>query len=152
MPGDDFRPHLTLEPFFLTLKGLAYFSVGDPRASTVLLMHGNGDEADSWRHVFTALSAEHRVIALDLPGFGRSKPAGDGGVANLASSVQHFLESLSLKQGVHLVGSSLGAVVAAHVAANAPQLTRSLTIIGGSSPALGGLQANAATAARDRHG
>ena len=108
----------------------------------MLLIHGNGDEADSWRHVFAALSAPYRVIALDLPGFGRSQVTGDGSIANLAASVRRFLEMLGLTDAVHLVGSSLGAVVAAHVSASAPQLTRSLAIIGGSSPALGGLQAN----------
>ena len=142
MPGDDFKPHPKLEPFSQRLEGHAYFDRLNGM-STVLMIHGNGDEADSWRHVFPALSAQYRVIALDLPGFGRSKPTGDGSIANLAESVQHFLESLGVRE-VHLVGSSLGAVVAARVAANAPRLTRSLTIIGGSSPALGGLYANAA--------
>jgi pimeloyl-ACP methyl ester carboxylesterase len=143
MHGDGFKPHPNLEPYLRTLEGLTYFSAGDARASTVLLIHGNGDEADSWRHVFTPLSAQHRVIALDLPGFGRSVPTGDGGIANLASSVRHFLELLNVN-AAHLVGSSLGAVVAARVAANAPQLTRSLTIIGGSSPSFGGLKVNPA--------
>ena len=143
MHGDDFRPHAILEPFLRVLEGFAYFSAGESNATTVLLIHGNGDEADSWRHIFVPLSTAHRVIALDLPGFGRSVAAGDGTVANLARSVQRFLELLGAV-GVHLVGSSLGGVVTAHVAANAPRLTRSLTIIGGSSPALGGLQANPA--------
>ena len=144
MHGDDFRPHPNLEPYLRTCDGFTFFDAGESNASTLLLIHGNGDEADSWRHVFTALSANHRVIALDLPGFGRSKPTGDGSITNLAAGVQQLLESLQVTKGVHLVGSSLGAVVAAHVADNAPRLTRSLTIIGGSSPALGGLQANPA--------
>lgn len=144
MHGDDFRPHPILEPYLRTCDGFTYFIAGESNAPTVLLIHGNGDEADSWRHVFMALSADHCVIALDLPGFGRSAPTGDGSITNLALSVQHFLELLKTTAPVHLVGSSLGAVVAAHVAAAAPQLTRSLTIIGGSSPALGGLRANPA--------
>ena len=143
MHGDGFKPHPALQPFLQTLEGYTYF--GSPSGSpTVLLIHGNGDEADSWRYMFPALSAHDRVIALDLPGFGRSKATGDGSIGNLTASVQRFLESLGVTEPVHLVGSSLGAVVAAHVAAKAPQLTRSLTIIGGSSPALGGLQANPA--------
>ena len=144
MHGDDFRPHPTLEPYLRTCDGFTYFSAGDLNAPTVLLIHGNGDEADSWRHVFTPLIAQHRVIALDLPGFGRSAPTGDGSIANLASSVQRFLEMLGLTEPLHLVGSSLGAVVAAHVAAHAPHLARSLTMVAGSSPALGGLQSNPA--------
>ena len=143
MPGDQFRPHPTLEPHLRTLAGITYFD-SLTGASTVLLIHGNGDEADSWRHVFGRLSAQYRVIALDLPGFGRSAATGDGSLANLSRSVQHLLESLSLNQPVHLIGSSLGAVVAAHVAVARPQMTRSLTMIGGSSPALGGLDRNPA--------
>ncbi len=142
MPGDDFKPHPKLEPFLRQLEDIAYFD-SSSGAKSVVLIHGNGDEADSWRHVFTALGTQRRVIAVDLPGFGRSRATGDGSIANLASSVQSFLEALGVCE-VDLIGSSLGAVVAARITANAPRLIRSLTIIGGSSPSFGGLHANAA--------
>jgi len=50
-------------------------SAGDADSDkpTLILIHGLGDEADTWRHVFPILAeAGYRVIAPDLPGFGRS--------------------------------------------------------------------------------
>src|SRR5215469_7699810 len=40
----------------------------------VLLLHGFPQSASCWRHQMPALAAEHRVIAVDWPGFGRSAP------------------------------------------------------------------------------
>jgi pimeloyl-ACP methyl ester carboxylesterase len=39
----------------------------------LLLVHGLGDEADSWRHVLLPLAERYHVVAPDLPGFGRSE-------------------------------------------------------------------------------
>ena len=48
---------------------------GDP----VLLIHGLGGNWRVWLENLPALAhRNHRVIAVDLPGFGRSAPAGDG--------------------------------------------------------------------------
>jgi pimeloyl-ACP methyl ester carboxylesterase len=141
--GDGFKPHLSLERFFKSTDGFGYFdSFTGGGADCVLLVHGNGDEADTWRHVFEPLARTYRVLAPDLAGFGRSAPHGDGSLAALARGVQRFLDDVRVFDAVHLVGSSLGAVVAAHVAALAPERARSLTLIGGSSPRLGGVGAN----------
>src|SRR5262249_23553637 len=51
---------------------LHYYEAGAPDAPPLILIHGLGDEADTWRHVLIPLSQQYRVIALDLPGFGRS--------------------------------------------------------------------------------
>ncbi|MCS6863432.1 MAG: alpha/beta fold hydrolase, partial [Abditibacteriales bacterium] len=48
------------------------FEAGAPDAPPLLLIHGLGDEADTWRHVFLPLAERYHVIAPDLPGFGRS--------------------------------------------------------------------------------
>jgi pimeloyl-ACP methyl ester carboxylesterase len=140
--GDAFQPHPNLEPFLRKLEGFTYFdSFTGGGARAVVLVHGNGDEADSWRHVFQPLSATYRVLAPDLPGFGRSAPRGDGSVKALAQSLEAFLDAVRLER-VHLVGSSLGAVVCATLCATHPERVSSLTLGGGASPALGGVQAN----------
>ena len=36
------------------------------------MIHGLGDEADTWRQVFAPIAKHFRAIAIDLPGFGRS--------------------------------------------------------------------------------
>jgi pimeloyl-ACP methyl ester carboxylesterase len=146
--GDDFAPHPDLKPFARRLEpdGLFFYDAS-PNAnsvtgSVVLMLHGNGDEADTWRNVLPIIAEQHRVIAPDLPGFGRSRPfrpgsgpgSGQGDLQNLAAGVLRILESQKLKT-MHLIGSSMGAVIACMIA---PYLTvSSLVLCGGSAPSLG---------------
>jgi pyruvate dehydrogenase E2 component (dihydrolipoamide acetyltransferase) len=96
---------------------------GDP----VVLLHGFGGDLNNWLFAVPVLAADHAVYALDLPGHGgSSKAVGAGDVAALADAVEQFLESQSLER-VHLVGHSLGGLVAAAVAARGH--ARSLTLI-----------------------
>ena len=139
--GDGFKPHPLLEPYSNTLENQFFFdSVNDSGRAVVVLVHGNGDEADTWRHVFTPLSRSFRVLALDLPGFGRSKPLGNGNLESLTSGISSLINALKLSK-IHLVGSSLGAIVCAMYASQHPEQTASLTLVGGafvkSSPSNG---------------
>jgi pimeloyl-ACP methyl ester carboxylesterase len=138
--GDGFAPHPTLEAFSRQRGGMFYYdtlqwALNDP---TIVLIHGNGDEADTWRHIVPALSETHRVIAPDLPGFGRSAPRESGDITALAAGVRGLIEAEGLSR-VALVGSSLGASVASAVAVALPSVS-SLTIIGGTVPGLPGVQ------------
>jgi pimeloyl-ACP methyl ester carboxylesterase len=138
--GDAFAPHPALEAFARRLEpdGLFFYDAGPNAnsiaASVVVLIHGNGDEADSWRHVIPTLAEQHRVIAPDLPGFGRSRAIHQGNLHDLAAGVLRILESEHLKS-VHLVGSSMGAVVTCLVAPHVQ--VSSLTLCGGSASSLG---------------
>jgi len=105
-------------------------------ATPIILIHGLGDEADSWRHLFAPLAAERRVLAPDLPGFGRSVCRRG---ANLATHVQAILALLAETGPAVLVGSSLGAAVAELTAQARPDLARGLALIDGGLPGAGGL-------------
>ena len=52
---------------------LFVYDTGEDDRTPLVLLHGLGDEADTWRHVLPLLQADYRVIAPDLPGFGRSQ-------------------------------------------------------------------------------
>jgi pimeloyl-ACP methyl ester carboxylesterase len=85
----------------------------------LVLIHGLGGSRIIWRPVIPLLEAERDVIAVDLPGFGRTPPVGDGFVpsaAGLASALQSFLDELGVERA-HLAGNSLGAWVALEAAA-----------------------------------
>jgi pimeloyl-ACP methyl ester carboxylesterase len=81
---------------------------------TLVLLHGFSDNLSTWRRVVPALATDHRVVAIDLPGHGRSTRAWDVPlVAGYCEVVMQVLDELGCPGPVHLVGNSMGAVVAA---------------------------------------
>jgi pimeloyl-ACP methyl ester carboxylesterase len=140
--GDGFKAHPTLEPYSRVQDGTFFFDSGlHPDKPTIVLVHGNGDEADTWRHVFNPLSKSFRVLALDLPGFGRSTPLQNADLHNLSHALSRFIDTLELSKA-HLLGSSLGAFICAIYASQKPNRVSSLTLVGGVSPGFGEIEAN----------
>lgn len=131
----------SLEPFARTVRlpksGLSLFcydtgQVPDPAPDPILLIHGLGDEADTWRHLIPRLSADRRVIAPDLPGFGRSdKPDRPYTVPFFQDSLVELLDALRIHHAV-LAGHSLGAVIAHSLALQAGKRVDRLILISGS--------------------
>jgi pimeloyl-ACP methyl ester carboxylesterase len=83
----------------------------------LLLVHGLGGYLGLWRPVLDRLAAERDVIAVDLPGFGRS-PLPDGFVpsaTNLARVLTRFCSEQGVKRPA-VAGNSLGAWVALEMA------------------------------------
>jgi pimeloyl-ACP methyl ester carboxylesterase len=77
----------------------------------VLLVHGYGSSSASYRPVMKALAERFRVIALDLPGFGRSdKREGDYSPWGLADVLAEVLDQKNVKRA-HVVGHSWGSSV-----------------------------------------
>ena len=107
-----------------------------------ILIHGLGDEADSWRHLIPLLNC--RVLALDLPGFGRSVAAGRISLKSYAAVVLKLITAVitphsgeggePCRPAVFLVGSSMGALVAEEAALQMPELVSGMILIGGSIP------------------
>jgi pimeloyl-ACP methyl ester carboxylesterase len=95
---------------------VSYFDAGSPDAPAVVLIHGLQDEADTWRHVFAPLAEKHRVIALDLPGFGRSDKSGRKYTPQFfVDAVIELLDRLDIHYAT-LVGNSLGGMIAEIIA------------------------------------
>lgn len=75
----------------------------------LLLIHGLGSSSANWAPVLDRLSAQRSVVAVDLPGFGKSAPLdGPVTIATLTDAVEDFIDAESLS-GVDTVGSSMGA-------------------------------------------
>jgi pimeloyl-ACP methyl ester carboxylesterase len=98
---------------------------GDP----VLAIHGLGGNWTAWLETLPALARRHRVIALDLPGFGRSAPAGPGiAIHGYSRVVREFIEELGLGKTA-VIGNSLGGWIAADLALRAPGHVRALVLV-----------------------
>jgi pimeloyl-ACP methyl ester carboxylesterase len=94
-------------------------------APTLVLLHGVGLDHHVWEPVISRLPTEVRVVALDLPGHGAAPPAPAGiTLHGLADAVVQQIPA-----GSHLVGFSLGALVAQHLAIHNPALVASLTSV-----------------------
>jgi pimeloyl-ACP methyl ester carboxylesterase len=117
-----------------------FFDTGEPavRGPLVCLVHGLGDEADTWRHLIPLLERHHRLIALDLPGFGRSTSAGRVTLSRCAETVVQLLREVSGGEPAVLAGSSVGAVVAQLASFRDPTLARALVLIDGGLPQVRG--------------
>ncbi|HET9709766.1 MAG TPA: alpha/beta fold hydrolase [Gemmatimonadales bacterium] len=101
------------------------------RGVPVLLLHGFGGRLEEMDNLAASLAGGYKVIALDLQGFGRSsapEPLTRYG-AVMVDHVIGLLDHLHERR-VHLVGYSMGATLAAAVAARHPERVRSLTLIG----------------------
>ncbi len=98
---------------------------------TIFLLHGLGDEADTWRYLIGPLSAYGRVVAPDLPGFGRSdKPLRRDPAGFLCDVIRELAEQMQTSQGF-LIGHSMGAVLTQTVALESPVWLKSQVLING---------------------
>ncbi len=97
----------------------------------ILLVHGYGASIASYRPVIDELATEHRVIAVDLPGFGRSdRLAGDYSPGALADVLAAVLDGKRIERA-HVVGHSWGASVALAFALRHPDRLARLVLISG---------------------
>lgn len=94
----------------------------------VVLIHGYGASADMWGGLLERLAAHHRVVAVDLKGFGwTSRPAGDYGPAAQARLVWGVLDRLGVAD-VAIVGHSWGSSVSLAMAEAHPARTRRVAL------------------------
>lgn len=117
-------------PSGLTLQALLAGPADAP--VTIVFLHGLGGSLSTWSQLLGEFVAKARLIALDLPGHGRSdKPAPDAfdySVAGLATAVGEALTQLGAAPAV-LVGHSLGGAVAMQLAHDQPALVRGLVVV-----------------------
>lgn len=116
----------TTQPRFNFPNGISGITAGE--GEPVVLLHGVGLNADSWAAQIAALSKSWRVYALDLPGHGGSAnlPRGqsDPQISVFSNRLAEVIESIEAP--VHLMGHSLGALLAIDLAVRFPKLVKSL--------------------------
>ncbi|WP_210504392.1 alpha/beta fold hydrolase [Nocardioides xinjiangensis] len=110
---------------------------GPSDAPVVLCVHGLAGSAESWRPLASASDGSHRVLAIDLPGHGRSPSAGRSlAVPDSARLVASVVDQLGVGPVV-LAGHSMGAAVSALAAEMAPDLVERLLLLAPPVPRVG---------------
>ena len=101
-----------------------------PSRPDLLLLHGWGVDHTTLAFLMEDLARDHRVAALDFPGFGESpEPAEPWNNRRFSELVEAFIETEGLEQPV-LVCHSFGGRVALDLAARRPELVGGLVLMG----------------------
>ena len=127
---------------------LCYLDYGDPGQGgrVFLLAHGLGGCWQHWRENIPGLAEHGRVVAVDLPGFGGSRPLPGGySLDAFADAIAELVQHLGLPEVV-FVGHSLGGPLAVRFALRHPGLVEGIVL------AAGTVQAFAAVLGRQRAG
>jgi len=95
----------------------------------LILIHGLGSSTRDWELQVPAFAKYFKVITLDLRGHGRSaKPAGPYSMAMFAEDTAHLIKEIGAGPA-HILGISLGGMVAFQLAIDHPDLIRSMIIV-----------------------
>jgi len=130
-PWSDIKKYS--KEFDLESKNLTlfYFEAGQANNTNMVLIHGLGDEADTWRYLIEPLAEKYHVFAIDLPGFGRSeKPDIEYSPHFFISTLNDFIEEKSISKTI-LIGSSLGAILSHGFVLKFPEKLSGLILMDG---------------------
>lgn len=107
---------------------------GPQDGPTFVCVHGLGGSHLNWAPVAPGLAGRGRVLAIDLAGFGLTRPEGRGtGVGSNWRLLDGFLRTLDLPPVV-LIGNSMGGMVSLIQAAHAPETVESLVLVDAAFP------------------
>jgi pimeloyl-ACP methyl ester carboxylesterase len=124
--------HETAPTQFVEANGIlfAYRRFGKPGMIPLLLLKYFNSNMDGWDpNVTNSLAADHEVILFDNAGVGASGGKTPNIVAEMAEPCVAFCGALGLKQ-IHVVGFSLGGMIAQQLALEHPELVGRLILLG----------------------
>jgi len=111
--------------------------VGAGDAAPVLFVHGLGGRWQNWLENIPRVATARRVVAFDLPGFGRSQmPTEPVSVPYYASVVEQLCDLLELDEVV-LVGNSMGGFIAAEMALRFPARVARIVLVSAAAVSIG---------------
>jgi pimeloyl-ACP methyl ester carboxylesterase len=110
---------------------LFFFETGNPENLAIIMVHGLGDEADTWRYQIKPLGEKYHVIAIDLPGFGRSDHTRRAYKPDfMMDSILELMDVLGIEKAI-LMGSSLGGILSQGIAVNHTNRLSGLILVDG---------------------
>ena len=118
-----------LEEYVPTPEGRIHFEKTGS-GTPVVMLHPLGTSTWAWNTVMEPLGQHFTCYAFDMLGHGRSdKPADSFAMPDWASSVDHAMQVLNIHRA-HVIGNSVGAVLAVELAASYPERVDRLVLVG----------------------
>ncbi|MCX7791855.1 MAG: alpha/beta fold hydrolase [Chloroflexaceae bacterium] len=112
---------------------LWYDTQGNPTNPALVFLHPAFGDHTCFHHQVEPFASDYHVIALDLLGHGRSQVrSGNVTVERTADLLAEILPAEG-HTWAHLVGVSLGSLIAQHFAHRFPDMARTITVVGGYS-------------------
>lgn len=109
---------------------LYYEVIGE--GAPLLLVHGLGSSSRDWEKQIGYFADRYRVIVFDVRGHGKSgKPPGPYSIPLFATDTAKMLKALEVGPA-HVVGISMGGMIAFQLAVSQPMMVRSLVIVNSS--------------------
>lgn len=125
---DDRAPLLRTHDVRVRGARISCLTAGHGRKHAILI-HGLGGAKSSFYETVAALSPDHTVHAVDLPGFGASsKPLASYDPAFFARHVLRLMDAMAIDRA-DLVGNSMGGRVSIEVGLRAPSRVRTLSLL-----------------------
>jgi magnesium chelatase accessory protein len=117
---------------FVEAAGLRWLVTEMGEGPALLLVHGTGASAHSWRDVAPRLAERFRVVAFDLPGHGFTDAASPGQrtLPGMAAAVAELLGALAVDPAI-VVGHSAGAAIAVRMALDGTIAPRAIVSLNG---------------------
>ena len=116
------------------VDGLSLHYTVEGHGPAVVLVHGLGAFAESWRHNIPALATRATVYAVDLPGFGRSaKPRAPYGLTYFAAALHGFMNAVGIPRA-SLACHSLGGAVSVTLGLTHPSRVERIALLGALVP------------------
>lgn len=109
-------------------RAVSWYAVGTDEGVPVLVIHGAGGNAAVWWQQVEAWSVTRRVIALDLPGFGRSAPPPPSDFSGMLIETAEAVLDAAGADRVDVVAQSLGGWAGLRLALERPDRVRRLVL------------------------
>lgn len=115
---------------FLDVDGLSVHYRDEGHGPPLVLLHGTGASLQTWDGWTAALATQHRIVRMDLPGFGLTgpSPAGDYSIPAFVAFLESFRKAVHLERFA-LAGNSLGGQIAWSYAVSYPERVTDLVLV-----------------------
>jgi pimeloyl-ACP methyl ester carboxylesterase len=121
----DWREHQR----WVLVEGQAVNTIELGEGPPVVFVHGLSGSWANWLEQLPAFAREHRVLALDLPGFGHSPmPPGEISIPGYARLLDALLAEREIDAAA-VVGNSMGGFISAELAISFPQRVERLVLV-----------------------